>query len=350
MLDAPDVVANINSLRRAAEKLAKTGKPVSFYHEQLGMEVMVTGVRVDSVELMRITLFAHEHPFDELDYAFAADLSALLGRLFGDSGFYRQNRGRTISYFLKELFSESRPNLTNLLERLQRCGYRLRDQFRVMSVWPDPSSPPEPAKLEALAEQLSHYLVGHMYAVLENHVVLLLNYEAGKDLDESALRSIRHILHANHAHAGISNLFQDLLDAKQYAWQAEEALSVWLNGQSGVEEKVTFFSEVAYRSIFEICRQQVSLVGFCDPALLELMRIDQRDGSHLTVTLYQYLQHGCNAPRTAQLLFIHKNTMLYRLEKIRAILGADLTDGDVLFRLQLSYRILIYFGYFNEKS
>ena len=42
--------------------------------------------------------------------------------------------------------------------------------------------------------------------------------------------------------------------------------------------------------------------------------------------------------------------MLYRLEKIRAILGADLTDGDVLFRLQLSYRILIYFGYFNEKS
>ena len=48
---------------------------------------------------------------------------------------------------------------------------------------------------------------------------------------------------------------------------------------------------------------------------------------------------GMNAAE-AKKLFIHRSTLLYRLEKIRALLDSDLSDADELLYLSLSLRLL----------
>ena len=54
-------------------------------------------------------------------------------------------------------------------------------------------------------------------------------------------------------------------------------------------------------------------------------------------TVWCYLKNGCNLSATADELSIHKNTMLYRLNRIEDLLEIDLNDFHTRLSLALSF-------------
>ena len=57
--------------------------------------------------------------------------------------------------------------------------------------------------------------------------------------------------------------------------------------------------------------------------------------------------HSCNylltersISSTAKIMHMHRNSVIYRLNKIQEILGLDLNDPDVRLRLLISFKIL----------
>ena len=82
-------------------------------------------------------------------------------------------------------------------------------------------------------------------------------------------------------------------------------------------------------------------MDFCSPMLLKLLDYDRENQTDLMNTLYEYLDCSQNTQLAAERLFIHKNTLLYRLNKIRSIIDNDLTYSWDLLLLSLSFRILI---------
>ena len=64
-----------------------------------------------------------------------------------------------------------------------------------------------------------------------------------------------------------------------------------------------------------------------------LLQHDSKNNSELLETLRQYLYCNGNLVKTSQALFIHRNTLLYRLNQIRDLLGRDIDDA--LVRLEL---------------
>ena len=63
------------------------------------------------------------------------------------------------------------------------------------------------------------------------------------------------------------------------------------------------------------------------------------DSPALLSTLETYLDAGGDAQRTARLLHIHRSTLYYRLDKLRAIIDGDLSDGVVRRELHTGLRI-----------
>lgn len=57
-------------------------------------------------------------------------------------------------------------------------------------------------------------------------------------------------------------------------------------------------------------------------------------------TLEAWLRCGGRTPQTCEVLFIHRNTLAYRLAGLRAALGLDLDDGDVRAVLSLAIRVV----------
>lgn len=78
----------------------------------------------------------------------------------------------------------------------------------------------------------------------------------------------------------------------------------------------------------------------CHEKLLDLQRTDREQNTEYMLTLRTYLEENLNATQAASLLFIHRSTFLYRLDKIKNILDSGLDDPEEIFYLNLSFRLL----------
>ena len=72
-------------------------------------------------------------------------------------------------------------------------------------------------------------------------------------------------------------------------------------------------------------------------ALVEppLLAYDRKRRSDLVRTLQVYFAAGANASEAADRLFLHRNSMLYRLARVEKLTGLDLKDPGARLALQL---------------
>lgn len=83
-----------------------------------------------------------------------------------------------------------------------------------------------------------------------------------------------------------------------------------------------------------------ALAQYCESRLGALMRYDAAHGTGLLETLAAYLERDGKLQETADALFIHINSLRYRLKRIGDISGLSLADSEERFRLRLALRIL----------
>lgn len=73
---------------------------------------------------------------------------------------------------------------------------------------------------------------------------------------------------------------------------------------------------------------------------------DQLHGTSYIITLENYFLNNLNISETAKAMFLHRNTLIYRIEKIKEILISDLKNSEELLQIQLALKI---FRLLNKK-
>lgn len=71
---------------------------------------------------------------------------------------------------------------------------------------------------------------------------------------------------------------------------------------------------------------QTEIMNYCEEKLRRLEEYDHANGTCLQDTLVAYYMNGFNSSRTAEALFLHRNSLQYRLTKIEDLLGMELDD------------------------
>ena len=71
-----------------------------------------------------------------------------------------------------------------------------------------------------------------------------------------------------------------------------------------------------------------------------LVEHDRERRSDLVRTLRTYFASGANASEAADRMFLHRNSMLYRLARIGKLTGLDLKDSRAALALQLGLLVL----------
>ena len=59
-------------------------------------------------------------------------------------------------------------------------------------------------------------------------------------------------------------------------------------------------------------------------------------GDNLRLTILNYVEHSDDLKRVCEKLFIHRNTLNYRIEKIREATGLNLKNGKEMMMLYIS--------------
>ncbi|EOT29148.1 PucR family transcriptional regulator [Enterococcus saccharolyticus] len=81
--------------------------------------------------------------------------------------------------------------------------------------------------------------------------------------------------------------------------------------------------------------------SYIEDNLLALLQLENSvEKTELIETLYQYFYHSRAINKVASSLFLHRNTVIYRLKKIEQILGVSLEDPEVRMRLTVAILLL----------
>lgn len=105
------------------------------------------------------------------------------------------------------------------------------------------------------------------------------------------------------------------------------------------EHYVTMY-EMAPKLISQLCERDESTKTLIHPDLLRLENADIRDNTEYCETLFYYLLCGGNFTDAAKIMVLHRNTMIYRMNKIREITKSNL-DDDIDNRMLLLYSYLL---------
>jgi DNA-binding PucR family transcriptional regulator len=92
--------------------------------------------------------------------------------------------------------------------------------------------------------------------------------------------------------------------------------------------------------LLEALKGDPQRAGYYLALLRPLQEYDRAHYGDLVKTLAAYLRHGGNSTHTADALFLHRNSLRYRLARIRAITGIDLDDTEGRLALQVAVLLL----------
>lgn len=85
------------------------------------------------------------------------------------------------------------------------------------------------------------------------------------------------------------------------------------------------------------------IIYLAHPAVITLSRYDIAHKTELRDVLFYYLQNGCNVAKTAQAMYMHRNTVLNKLNKINQLVHLELEDGRIQQQLMFSCQLVKYY-------
>jgi DNA-binding PucR family transcriptional regulator len=187
--------------------------------------------------------------------------------------------------------------------------------------------------LQAVRQAAREEPAGSLVVARGAHVVLLADAEAAW---ERLRQAIRHQLGGGRVRIGVGEICPAISDFPRSYRQARLALQ--LLETAGWEDRVVRFDDLGVYRLFIGNDDLGEIRRFVRAWIGPLLDYDAQRNADLVRTLTHYLDRGGSYEATAAALIVHRNTLKYRLQRIRQITGHNLSDPEVCFNLKLAAR------------
>jgi PucR family transcriptional regulator, purine catabolism regulatory protein len=135
---------------------------------------------------------------------------------------------------------------------------------------------------------------------------------------------------------GIGNYNEDIFGFKESYQNAKVALNICRN-KKGIGNRVMYENTRVDRvllNLFQNSEMKEIIMTTVEP----LIEYNNQRNLDLIETISTYNHYQGNVSKTAKALFLHRQSLLYRLRKIEELTGLSLVDPDDLFLLDLSIK------------
>lgn len=328
----PDFIEHIRDVRRSS---GYSNQQDSHMHlcEDESLYYLLSRIIVDN------TLFGYVFMIQESDY-FAPQYRKflpLIGKIVADSALRSQDH-----LTLRSRLQDN--TLTDILDgipaeqacaRIHTSGIRFPEHMCVMVVRPLYYHGKTYLK-STLLPMLTRTFPTSLYVLYQHNAVVVLPQDTALTLTEELSR-FQETCARERLLAGISNPFSAPAKLREYYLQAVRACT--LSQQMDVKGYIHYYKDLAFYDMMEYLSKEQRLPQFCHPALAVLREYDQQKGTRLYDTLRAYTMCGFNQNIASEQLFLHRNTMNYRRQKIEDLTGLNFENPDTRFLLQYSFLI-----------
>ena len=215
---------------------------------------------------------------------------------------------------------------------LENTGWSAGDAYAILAIEPK-NGDLRAAQADAICDLLETKLAGCCAFTATPQIVAVMRTTL---LDTpSLLASLRETAAEHKLLIGVSSAYEGFSLFPQRLEQAKHALN-----HAGEFESVASDSDIYEDELLENTQTNIPQELLCMRSVLALARYDGGHNTDYLQTAECYVKNRFNAVRTAGALFIHRSTLLYRLERIHEQFGLDLDDREISL-LHLLYSLKI---------
>lgn len=274
-----------------------------------------------------LTILDNEKGLLPYHYEYLPQCSALIVKLLeGMPHFHSMSVEQIEDIFVNLLCGES-PEVS--VQRIQAAHIQLPEEMRCCIVCPKSETSHD---MHYLQKCLSSLFPSGFFFVHDDHLIALLNKNAVpffRSLDESLKSIIKQV--------GISSIFGNIRELSVHyvcALRACEISNRLNDGKTICEyDSYVFYDLLLSAPDPDLVKRNIH------PSFETLHQYDLSHASNLLGTLMKYIEYGFNINQTAEVLYLHRNSLRNRLEKICELTGLIFDDQAILFRLECSLRI-----------
>ncbi|MGK0469404.1 PucR family transcriptional regulator [Clostridium sp.] len=319
----------------------------SFFHFS-DENLIFCGIRINNVTVAYICILQENREFFEEDLELTNTLAQTLSIQMQNDNLFINSSGLKEEYYLMDLLKNSINNLSYIEERLKNIDFKLNENI-LLIVIPFRQTYQDYRHnfgLKQLIITTKNILGNCISAYYEDSIILLISKEDDEIFSENTKTRFTDFLNLNNLKAGISLVFQNILETKEFYKQATYALK--LAKLLNIEGFLFYFNDYIEYYLFHILQitdnniEKIKLNTLIDPLINKLIDIDKNNNSVLLQTLMVYLESNRNLNLTSKKLNIHCSTFFYRYHKIEKLFKISLSNSNILFNFELSLKILRY--------
>jgi hypothetical protein len=173
---------------------------------------------------------------------------------------------------------------------------------------------------------------------MEDSIVLVLNNMEHKyfmDLPDLILQSFKYFVHKHCFYLGIGPSITRIENLSISYKRARTAMKMAM----GTNRVIVKFDEMGFFKVLYSIDDTELLSNYANEILGTLERYDKAHNSSYIETLRSYIKNDRSIIRVSEDTYTHRNTVNYRIQKIKQIIGCELKDVDELFRYQVAFYI-----------
>lgn len=328
------------------EKSAVTYMPVIVTDGQLSYPRIIKALTSGGQPVGVMVLTAYLNPLGPEDLELMELISSFTVSLLVKEHHHIITSERSVANYFIKLLDGAKDSSEHVQKRLEVLGYTCRPSTYVLSICPDEQTMQDDS--EDLKLILSEFAqLPHCHVFLYNSSLVCIY---GSDVDvsdwEEQAPELTALLRRWEMTAGVSRRVSGMERLKDFYVQAQETLSV--GHRLKRQFRYYLYDNLSSFLLFQrLPNEELSL--YCHQKIQELGEYDRAHNTELCATLQVYLEQTKSLVRTAEILYVHRNTVRYRINKCEELLGTKLEDGNEIFSYILSLRLLEYEAKFLNK-
>lgn len=333
----------VKEMATAYESSSKTNLPVIIHDSDMKEARMIKTLYVRGMHVGTMVATAYCREFNEDDIELMEILSSFVSTHIKNEKYHLTTSEHAIENFLIRLLNGEKFSAESIKEHTKLLKWSSKTYNYVLDVFPKIEKN-TPVDIKAIIDEFRVLPCCHAVSY-DNHIVCILSFDEEYSHWVDSNIPITSIMEKYDFLAGVSQSFQNLAHLRRGYNQAQCMSDIANTLKNG---PIYFsYDECALYHMLELTDSQFPLKQFCHKKVLELEEYDTKHNTDLVPTLHAYLESFRSISHTADVMFIHRNTVSYRINKCFELLGTRIEDGNELFSFTFSLRIL---EYYNKKQ
>lgn len=314
-------------------RLQQNEYPIRSIHPVCGFEQLLCAIDTKK-EMGHIVINGTNHNFTETDLQMMYLLKKAIDQQMKKDEFIRNNRGFNYEYFLRDLLDGKIATGKQFNNRLNYVNSEFSGTLYCMVVETARSS--QTLNTMHIRNVFETQFPGTRTLMYNGAIILLFSTkEASFQPKDFSL--LNKICEEQGIYAGMGNSFRNITSLADYYKQGLRSIELGICQKNS--PGLFLYRDYYLAHISNIFAQKESADTFCHPQLKLLLEYDAGHNTNLAHILYTYLICERNMNSAAQVLYIHRNTLVYRLKKINSLITIDYEDYLERQHIILSYEL-----------